>query len=77
VNEDVELQKFSQIVVPTMSAPASYALFTTVASASGIHAGIASVPKNCGTPAIAMLSFKQRVLPLRTPPLALPRIKNL
>jgi hypothetical protein len=77
VNEDVELQKFSQMVVPTMCAPASSARVTTVASELEFQAGIASVPKSCGTPATAMLSFKHTVFPLRSSPSGFPRIRNL
>jgi hypothetical protein len=77
VKDDVELQKFSQMVVPTMSAPASSARVTTVASDSGVQAGIASVPKNCGTPATAILSLRHTVLLFNNRPEVSPRIKNL
>ena len=68
VNEEVELQKFSHVAVPTISAPALSTLVTTVASVVGVQAGKASLPKNCGTPATAMQSFRQTVLPLRSDP---------
>lgn len=65
VNDEVELQKFSQVAVPTMLAPVSRTLDTMVASVFGVQAGNASLPKDCGTSATAIQSLMHTVLAFR------------
>lgn len=48
-----------------MMPPASRIRVTTVASVPGIQSLKVSVPRRQGTPATAILSFRQKVLPLR------------
>lgn len=59
-------ERFSQTAFPVMVPPASRMRVTIVASVCGVQLEIVDVPRRQGMEATQMLSFRQRVLFLRT-----------